>query len=224
MGASWLYEVLEPVPDAWSGLQLARRLLGRFGDGTPDLPSLSFDDIATREQFRYARRYFTCGTFLCSKRDLRDSRVQDFWQTLYRLGFRDTLSPGWVETELQPELASLWPLPPGVQFQLMNGKTPSSFPIRDCDECTETEIDDAVAACGPLSLDISWISALRGLPSNNLCGVQLCLNSIWTQQCSEPDPGRHRVYVSIGTRNSDDAAREWLHGTGLRFGEPHMGW
>ncbi|MFG2858459.1 hypothetical protein ACGFZ9_49360 [Streptomyces mirabilis] len=122
-----------------------------------------------------------------------------------------------------PELASLWPLPQGVQFQLMQGKTPSTFPLRDCDECTETEIDGAVAACGPLSIDISWFSALRGLPNPNLCGVQLCLNSTWTEQCSEADPGRHSVSLSIGTRNSDVDARDWLQGTGLRFGETQLG-
>lgn len=148
MGASMLYQVLEPLPDARSALRFARELLAQLGADTPDLPSLSFNDIATQEQFQYARQYFTCGTFLSSKRDLQDSRVQELWQTLYHLGFRDT-SSGWVETELQPELASLWPLPQGVQFQLMKGKTPSTFPIRDSDECTESEIDCAVAVCGP---------------------------------------------------------------------------
>ncbi|QHA08980.1 hypothetical protein GQF42_42225 [Streptomyces broussonetiae] len=223
MGASMLYQVLEPLPDARNALLFARQLLARFGVGTPDMPSLSFNDIATEEQFHHARQYFTCGTFLCSQRDLQDSHVQELWQTLDRMGFRDT-SPGWVETELQPELSSLWPLPQKVQFQLMKGKTPSTFPIRDQDECTETEIDDAVAACGPLSIDIDWFSALRGLPSSNLCGVQLCLNSRWTEQCSEPAPGRHNVYLSIGTRNSDEVARDWLRGTGLRFGESQLGW
>jgi hypothetical protein len=223
MGASMLYEVLEPLPDARSALLFARQLLARFGAGAPDLPALCFNDIATQEQFHYARQYFTCGTFLCSKQDLQDSRVQELWETLDRLGFRDT-SLGWVETELQPELASLWPLPQGVQFQLMKGKTPSTFPIRDSDECTETKIDGAVAACGPLSIDISWFSVLRGLPNSNLCGVQLCLNSTWTEQCSEPDPGRHTVYLSIGTRNSDADARDWLQGTGLRFGKSQLGW
>ncbi|MFJ1610890.1 hypothetical protein ACIOHS_47515 [Streptomyces sp. NPDC088253] len=223
MGASMLYQVLEPLPDARSALLFARQLLTRLGAATPDMPSLSFNDIATQEQFQYARQYFTCGTFLCSKRDLQDSRVQQLWQTLHRLGFRDA-SLGWVETELQPELASLWPLPQGVHFQLMKGRTPSTFPIRDSDECTEMEIDGAVAVCGPLSIDISWFSALRGLPNLNLCGVQLCLNSRWTEQCSEPDPGRHTVYLSIGTRNSDADARDWLQGTGLRFGESQLGW
>ena len=223
MGASMLYQVLEPLPDARSALLFARRLLARYGAGTPDMPSLAFNDIATQEQFQYARRYFTCGTFLCSKRDLLDSRVQELWQILDRLGFRET-SPGWVETELQPELASLWPLPQGVQFQLMEGKKPSTFPLRDCDECTETEIDEAVTACGPLSIDISWFSALGGLPSANLCGVQLCLNSTWTEQCSEPDPGRHSVYLSIGTRSSEEDVQEWLHGTGLRLGKGLLGW
>ncbi|QIZ00690.1 hypothetical protein HEP87_51875 [Streptomyces sp. S1D4-11] len=223
MGASMLYQVLEPLPDARSALRFARQLLTQLGAGTPDLPSLSFNDIATQEQFQYARQYFTCGTFLCSRRDLQDSRVQELWQTLHHLGFRDT-SSGWVETELQPELASLWPLPQGVQFQLMKGKTPSTFPIRDSDECTEGEIDGAVAVCGPLSIDIAWFSALRDLPNSNLGGVQLCLNSTWIEQCSEPDPGRHTVYLSIGTRNSDASARDWLKGTGLRFGEPQLGW
>lgn len=91
-------------------------------------------------------------------------------------------------------------------------------------QCTETEIDGAVAVCGPLSIGISWFLALRDLPNSNLSGVQLCLNSTWTEQCSEPDPGRHTVYLSIGARNSDADAWDWLQGTGLRFGESQLGW
>ncbi|WP_129311452.1 hypothetical protein [Streptomyces sp. L2] len=223
MGASMLYQVLEPLPDRRTALRFARHLLARFGAGAPDLPSLAFEDIATREQFHHARRYFTCGAFSCSTRDLQDSRVQELWRTLGRLGLQDR-SDGWVETELEPGLGSLWPLPEGVSFQLLRGRRPATFPVRDPDECTETEIDDTVAACGPLSIGIGWLSPLRGLPSATLCGVQLCLNSRWTVQCGEPDPGRHAVYLSIGTRTRDEAAQEWLRATGLRLGKAQSGW
>ncbi|MEU6281351.1 hypothetical protein [Streptomyces sp. NPDC047028] len=223
MGASMLYQVLEPLPDGETALRFARQLLARFGAGAPELPSLAFEDIATREQFQHARRYFTGGAFSRSTGDRREPRVEELWETLDRLGFRDR-SEGWVGTELQSELAPLWPLPPEVSFQLTNGRTPHTFPVRDPDECTEKEIDDAVAACGPLSIDIGWLSALRGLPSAKLCGVQLCLNSRWTVQCSEPDPGRHAVYLSIGTRNPDEAAQDWLRATGLRLGKAQLGW
>src|SRR5215470_10843003 len=106
MGASMLYEVHEPLPDARSALLFARDLPARFGTGEPDPPALAFGDIATREQFLHARRYFTGGAFSCSQSSLGDPRVRELWGTLDSLGLRDSCG-GWVETELQHGLASL---------------------------------------------------------------------------------------------------------------------
>ena len=224
MGASMLYEVLTPLPDARSALACARQLLAQFGTGTSGRPSLEFNDVVTEEQFRYARRYFTRGVFLSSERYLQDPGVRKLWQTLERWGFEDLDEGCWVETELQAELAALWPLPEGVQFMLQKGTTPSTFPGRTADDWTESDIDAAVAATGPLTIGISWVARLRGLPAAKLCGIQLCLNGVWTEQCSEPAPGTHTVYLSIGTRNPDDIADEWLRATGLHIGRAKQGW
>ncbi|WP_251096272.1 hypothetical protein [Streptomyces sp. Caat 7-52] len=223
MGGSMLYQVLEPLPDRASALLTARTLLDRFGEGDPDDVSLDFLQIATREQFEHARQYFAHGAFNCSEKDLRSPGIAQTWRTLRSLGFLES-EPGWVDTRLEPELAALWPLPHRANFMLTRGSIPSTFPVRDSDWYTEEEIDDAVEACGPLSLDVSWSSALRGLPAAKLCGVQLCLNSSWTGTGPEPDPGVHTVYLSIGTRNPEEVALDWLGRTGLRFGQGLWGW
>ncbi|MGW3446516.1 hypothetical protein [Streptomyces sp. NPDC001076] len=57
-----------------------------------------------------------------------------------------------------------------------------------------------VGDAGPLSFDVGWYAALRGLPSGKLRGVQLCRNSVWTSQSAEPAQGTHGVHLSIGTR------------------------
>ncbi|MER5408527.1 hypothetical protein [Streptomyces sp. NPDC002769] len=80
-----------------------------------------------------------------------------------------------------------------------------------------------VAAAGPLELDVHWYAALRRLPASKLCGVQPCVNSAWTKQCSEPAPGNHAVHLSIGTRNRD-VQDDWLRATGLSLGPAQTGW
>ncbi|MHA6757765.1 hypothetical protein [Streptacidiphilus sp. PAMC 29251] len=224
MGASTLYQVGDALPDVSSALAFARQLLTRFGTGTAARADFSLNDIATVEQFQYARRYFNHGTFMGDERYLHDPRYREFWRTLARWGFEEKYEGLWVETELQPQLAALWPLPEGVQFQLQEGRTPDTFPFSAAHTWIEPEIDIAVAAAGPLTVDIAWDSPLRGLPAPKLCGVQLCLNGVWTVQCSASAPGVHTVYLSIGTRNSEEIAERWLHDTGLDVGEDLAGW
>jgi len=224
VGASTLYQVGDALPDAGGALAFARQLMDRFGSGAAEGADFALNDIATVEQFHYARRYFGHGTFMGSERYLHDPGYREFWQTLARWGFEEKYEGLWVETDLQPQLAALWPLPEGVEFQLTTGSTPSTFPFSATYDWSETDIDIAVAAAGPLSVDIAWFSPLRGLPAPKLCGVQLCLNGVWTVQCSEPAPGVHSVYLSIGTRNSEEIAERWLHGTGLDVGEGLAGW
>ncbi|QMU70494.1 hypothetical protein [Streptacidiphilus sp. P02-A3a] len=223
MGASTLYQVGNALPNASSALACARQLLTRFGTGAARA-EFAFNDIATSEQFHYARRYFSHGTFMGDERYLNAPGYREFWQTLARWGFEEKYEGLWVETDLQPQLAALWPLPEGVQFQLLSGSTPRTFPLRSGDDLTAPEMDIAVAAVGPLTVDINWYSSLLGLPAPKLCGVQLCLNGVWTVQCSEPAPGAHAVYLSIGTQNSEEIAERWLHETGLDVGEGLAGW
>jgi hypothetical protein len=45
-----------------------------------------------------------------------------------------------------------------------------------------------VGVLGPLTMDIVWECPLYGLPDPKLCGIQLCLNSVWKEQHSEPAP------------------------------------
>ncbi|MEV1062785.1 hypothetical protein [Streptomyces sp. NPDC050263] len=85
---------------------------------------------------------------------------------------------------------------------------------QDDESSTEAELDLMVQAVGPLGFDVSWEGALRGLPSSKLCGVQLCVNSVWTSQCTEPAPGTHVVYLSIGTRNRDSGRYDRRRVTG----------
>ncbi|MFC8362601.1 hypothetical protein ACFUIY_22370 [Streptomyces griseorubiginosus] len=46
---------------------------------------------------------------------------------------------------------------------------------------------------------------------------------MWTSQCTEPAPGTHAVYLSVGTRNLD-VQDEWLRRTGLDLGPAQAGW
>ncbi|MGW0578702.1 hypothetical protein ACWD25_22665 [Streptomyces sp. NPDC002920] len=222
---SLLYEVLEPLPDAMSALRRARELLGVFAEWVDD-PIPEFGPVMTVDQFRHARRHFTWGAFTCRDGSpLPTDGLVEFWRVI---GRTDALRVGdayQVEVELRAEIAEVWPLieEGGLQLDLPVWSGPP-FRERDRDDsCTEAELDIMVQAVGPLGFDASWYGALRGLPSSKLCGVQLCLNSVWTDQCTEPAPGTHAVYLSIGTRNRD-VQEEWLRRTGLSLGPAVVGW
>lgn len=107
-----------------------------------------------------------------------------------------------VGVDLTPEPATLWPLLTEVQLELEQVDT-LPFTPPSLDNRTEAEVDEMVAAAGPLGLDVHWYAAPRGLPATKPCGVQLCVNSAWTVERSEAAPGNHAVHLSIGTRNRD---------------------
>jgi hypothetical protein len=223
---SLLYQVLEPLPDAMSALRRARELLGVFAEWVDDPFSPEVGPVVTVEQFHHARRYFPRGAFTCrDDSPFPPDGLVEFWRVVART---DALRGGdayRVEVELRSEIAEVWPLIEewGLQLELPGWSTPP-FMVREHDESsTEAELDLMVQAVGPLGFDVSWEGALRGLPSSKLCGVQLCLNSVWTDQCTEPAPGTHAVYLSIGTRNRQ-VQEEWLHKTGLSLGPAVVGW
>jgi hypothetical protein len=219
---SLLYEVLEPLPDAETALRRARELLRDFADWAVEPEAPQIGPVVTAEQFAHAREFFRQGRFMTDRR-FPETGLEDFWTRLKALGVPRGASPFEVAVELTPDLGGLWPLPSEVWLQLWFQNQPP-FDLADPDDtCTEAEVDAMVAAVGPLSLDVSWDASLHGLPSSKLCGVQLCLNGVWTSQCSEPAQGTHGVYLSIGTRNRD-VQEEWLAATGLALGEPLLGW
>ncbi|MEU9170273.1 hypothetical protein AB0D34_21115 [Streptomyces sp. NPDC048420] len=223
MGMSMLYEVLEPLPDAESALRRARELLSEFAEWVDDPGLPVTGPVITAEQYAHASRFFREGWFMTHDgHRFPETGLEDFWTRLHALGGPRGESPYEVQVELTPELAALWPLPAEICLQPLRDAWPPLV-VSDLETCREADIDALVADVGPLSFDVHWDAALRGLPSSKLCGVQLCLNSVWTSQCPEPEQGTHGVYLSIGTRNQD-VQEEWLAGTGLALGEALLGW
>ncbi|MFE9448898.1 hypothetical protein [Streptomyces sp. NPDC006739] len=223
---SMLYQVLEPLPDAVGALGRARELLGEFAEWADEPYSPEIGPVVTVEQFHYARRYFGEAVFACRDgRRFPPERLVEFRSVIDRTGGLRGGDDYGVEVELRPEFAELWPLVEKWELELnLPGWSVPPFRVRPDDEsCTEAELDLMVEAVGPLGFDVAWDGALRGLPSSKLCGVQLCLNSVWDVQCTEPAPGTHAVYLSIGTRNRD-VAEEWLSRTGLSLGPALVGW
>lgn len=223
MGMSLLYRVLEPLPDARTALDRARELLSEFGEWVDDPETPDLGSVVTVDQFWHARVYFGRGEWrTASGRPFPEEGMDGFWEGLRRLGVDRGDDAYRVEVDLTPELATLWPLPAEVELEPARVDA-SPFGLPSLDTCTEAEVDQMVAAAGPLGLDVHWYAGLRGLPSSKLCGVQLCVNSVWTEQCSEPAPGNHAVYLSIGTRNRD-VQDDWLRATGLTLGPAQTGW
>ena len=224
MGMSLLYEVLEPLPDAESALRRARALLREFADWAddPDIPQIG--QVVTAEQYVHALTFFREGRFM-TRAGMRfpETGLEDFWRRLHALGVPRGESPYEVQVELIPELEGLWPLPPEICLEPWRDAWPPlvlSRRRRTAGKPTSTPWSRTSARCRS-----TWAGtpALRGLPSSKLCGVQLCLNSVWTSQSAEPAQGTHGVYLSIGTRNRD-VQEEWLAATGLALGEPLLGW
>ncbi|MEU1598855.1 hypothetical protein ABZ468_40095 [Streptomyces sp. NPDC005708] len=81
-----------------------------------------------------------------------------------------------------------------------------------------------VSALGPLTMNVSWDCGWRGLSDFKGCGVRLCLNSVWTEQHTEPAPGEFGVWVSLGSRVAwSPAGQAWLRDSELALGEPQTG-
>ncbi len=224
--SSTLYRVLEPFSDASSALTRARAIMRDLTDWTA-LPWPTLEEITTAEQYAYALRTFDTARMAGDW----EPGVMPFLGELRRRGvitFDEGPSKTWFTADLRisPDLADLWPLPEGVDLGLdltppfgsPGGREPE-------DTCTEEELDQMVAALGPLTLNARWDCAWRGLPESKDCAVQLCLNSVWVSQHTEPSPGEFGVWISLGPRVAWTPAGEtWLHDLGIPLGEPQTGW
>ncbi|MFF4629242.1 hypothetical protein [Streptomyces griseorubiginosus] len=225
MGASLLYQVLEPLPDSASAVRRARELVKAFTEWVDEPSSPEVGPAVTREQYEHARRLFAFGVLTRRDADaLPLDRLTELRRVIDRTGALRDGDPYRMTVELRPEFARLWPLveEAGLQIELPGRITPP-FDVGEEDTTTEAGLDRMLEAVGPLAFDVAWEGSLRGLPSAKLCGVQLCLNSVWTSQCTEPAPGTHTVYLSVGTRNLD-VQDEWLRRTGLDLGPAQAGW
>ncbi|WP_370109353.1 hypothetical protein [Streptacidiphilus sp. MAP12-33] len=222
---SFLYEVLEPLPTADAALARARALCSEFGEWTGDPFDPQLGPVVTADQFHYARQHFTYGDFRrADGARIPEDGLHEFWTTIFRGRALRGGDPWRVEVELVPELAEIWPLLVewGLTLELPYYRSP--LYATDADQyCTESDLDTMVRAAGPLGFEVEWDVALRGLPYTKLCGVQLCLNSEWTSQSADPAPGRHAVYLSVGTKNRD-VQDAWLASTGLTLGPALLGW
>ncbi|MGI5143490.1 MULTISPECIES: hypothetical protein [unclassified Streptomyces] len=116
-----------------------------------------------------------------------------------------------ADTQLRPDLADLWPLPEDMNLFL--NLTPSfGGPGSEPEE----ELDRMVSVLGPLTMNVSCDCGWRDLPDFKGGGVQLCLNSVWTEQYAEPTPSEFGFWVSFGSRVSwSPAGKAWLRDSGL---------
>ncbi|MEW2131777.1 hypothetical protein [Streptomyces sp. NPDC005435] len=224
MSKSILHRVLEPFPDAASALSRARAIMRELAEWQ-GLPWPQLSPVTTAAQYVHAVRTFGTGRFAGEP---APSAVGPFLGELTRRGVAfERRGPDWlfmVDARLRPELAELWPLPEDLEL-ILSLTPPFGGPGTEPeDECTEEELDQMVLALGPLALDAGWDCRWRGLPDAKGCGVQLCLNSVWTAQHAEPAPGEFGVWISLGARSAwTPAAQAWLRETGLPLGGPQAG-
>ncbi|MFF3561413.1 hypothetical protein ACFYXS_15370 [Streptomyces sp. NPDC002574] len=228
MSASFLYRLMEPLPDAETAVARARALLRSHGAPGYGKPWVDHVMVTTAGQLAHVVATFPRAHLIVGW--VRDPSAEaallaelDGRHIGYRIvedGYRLLL-----ELELRPELMELWPFPDDVWLSL--GWVPpfGHENVEDEDCSTEAEVDAMAAVLGPLMVEVQWEYPLRGLPDGNLCGVQLCLNSEWTSQHAEYKPGAFNVYLSIGTRRKNRAVTdEWLRDSGLALGDPQPGW
>lgn len=183
--------------------------------------------VVTVDEYQHARTCCTRGEWRTdSGRRFPDVGMGDFWAGLHRLGVERRDDPYRVGVDLTPELATLWPLPAEMQLELEQVDAlpfgPPSLDDRTEVE-VEVEVDEMVAAAGRWGSTSAGTRPCADCFYLKLCGDQLCVNSAWTVQCSEPAPGNHAVHLSIGTGNRD-VQDDWLRATGLSLGPAQTGW
>ncbi|MFG1807452.1 hypothetical protein [Streptomyces sp. NPDC049040] len=225
MGSSTLHRVLEPIPDAATGVARAREILGALPEWST-APWVRPRPIATREQFEHAVAGFPAAQVYGS-RDL--PAVPLFLDELARRGaVFDREDPSYrfmIDLRLGPGLLDLWPLPDGLRMSLGMTSPFGGPDSTDEDDSTDAEVDEMVAALGPLSLEVRWDCKWRGLPHAKMCGLQLCLNGVWGEQCIPEAPGEFGLWVSVG--NSEEirsVSPLWRETCGLDLGGPQGGW
>ncbi|MEU6403855.1 hypothetical protein [Streptomyces sp. NPDC046985] len=222
---SILYRVREPFPDAASALSRGRAIMRELADWD-GVPWPRLEPVTTLEQYLYALRTFSVGRFAG---DLAPPSTGPLLSELTRRGVAfDRLESSNVftaDTQLRPDLADLWPLPEGTAL-LLHLTSPFGGPDSEPeDDCTAEELERMVSVLGPLTMGVSWDCAWRDLPDSKGCGIQLCFNSVWCGQHTEPAPGEFEVWVSLGSRVAwSPAGQAWLRDSGLPLGEPQTGW
>ncbi|MGW7824870.1 hypothetical protein ACWGLF_44165 [Streptomyces puniciscabiei] len=223
--SSALYRVRESFSDAQTALSRARAIMRDLADWNSD-PWPQLKPVSTREQYVHALRTFRVGR-VYGERELPG--IRPFLAELTSRGIAfDRQEPNSffvMGMQLRPDLADLWPLPEGLTLTL-NMTPPFGGPGSEPeDDSTEEELSRMISVLGPLTMDVRWDCGWRGLPESKDCGVQLCLNSVWTGQHPEPAPGEFGVWVSLGSRVAWSPAGEaWLRDSGLPLGEPQTGW
>ncbi|MFM9443075.1 hypothetical protein [Streptomyces acidiscabies] len=223
--SSALYRVREPFPDAPSALARARAIMRGLADWS-GLPWARLEPVTTRGQYEHAVRTFGTGR-VGGARDLPglDAYVSELASRGVAVDRQEPNAFFVADIPLRADLADLWPLPDGLSFFLDMTPpfgTPDSEPE---DDSTEEDLSRMVSVLGPLTLNVSWDCAWRGLPESKDCGVQLCLNSVWSGQHAEPAPGESGVWISLGPRVAGTPEGEaWLRDSGLRLGEAESGW
>lgn len=223
--SSTLYRVRESFPDAPRALTRARAIMHDLADWVAD-PWPQVDEISSAEQYAYALRTFDTGRFAAD----REPHVVPFMDELRRRGvvtFDERQTKSWFSGALRlgSDLADLWPLPEGTILGLARTPPFGGPDTEPEDNCTEEELDRMVSVLGPLSMEVTWDCAWRGLPDPKDCGVLLCLNSVWTSQHVDPSPHEFGVWISLGPRVAwTEAGQNWVRECGLPLGEPEDGW
>ncbi|MFJ9713395.1 hypothetical protein [Streptomyces sp. NPDC101234] len=225
MGSSTLYRVLEPIPDAATGVARAREILGALSDGASD-PWVQLEPIETLRQFEHAVSGFPAAR-VYGNDDL--PAVPGFLDELARRGaVFDREDPSYrfmINLRLGSELLDMWPLPDGLHTDLRMTSPFGGPDSTDEDTSTEAELDEMVAVLGPLSMGVSWDCVWRGLPRAKMCGLQLCLNGVWGEQCMMQASGEFGLWVSVGNNEENrSVSPTWREICGLGLGGPQGGW
>ncbi|SEE57431.1 hypothetical protein SAMN05216533_2785 [Streptomyces sp. Ag109_O5-10] len=200
--------------------------MGDLADWTAH-PWPQLEPITTAEQYAHALHSFDTARMYGNQGEPGVGSALDELRRRSAVTFDKAKPNSWFAgyVTLRPDLAELWPLPAGLTLTL-DSTRPFGDPYSEPDEnCTEEELEQMVSALGPPTLNVRWDCGWRGLPEFKDCGVELCLNSVWTQQIAESLPGEFGVWISLGNRIASTTVGEnWRRDCGLSLGEPQQGW
>ncbi|WP_234476509.1 hypothetical protein [Streptomyces sp. MBT65] len=221
-----LYRLRESFPDAPNALARAREISRELADWT-SCPTPRMEPVTTAEQYAYALSAFDTARIYGNQAEpgVRPCLDELRRRTVVTFDNEEPNSSFAGYAILRPDLIDLWPLPEKLTLTL-DSTSPFGDPYSEPDpDCTEEELNDMVSVLGLLSLNVDWDCGWRGLSESKDCGVQLCLNSVWTRQIAVPSPGEFGVWISLGNRIAWTTAGEnWRRDCGLPLGEPQQGW
>lgn len=221
-----LYRLRESFPDAQNALARAREISRELADWT-SCPTPRMEPVTTAEQYAYALSAFDTARIYGNQAEPGVGPCLDELRrrTVVTFDNEEPNSSFAGYAILRPDLIDLWPLPEKLTLTL-DSTSPFGDPYSEpAPDCTEEELDDMVSVLGPLSLNVDWDCGWRGLSESKDCGVQLCLNSVWTRQIAVPSPGEFGVWISLGNRIAWTTEGEnWRRDCGLSLGEPQQGW